>query len=256
MMRQFACCAAIVALFVVFVQTAPADEPHYYTAGHADLGLGDEDELELHLHCHEHATVDGVMLDDAEEYNPADAVIVVPESTKNYLHDQGGADAVTAAKLSLSEGADYWFLPDIVSLASQLNAPHFGLGAEDVYTGVFDDDMLNLTLKAMPVSPEGGQFAMSYLGDWLMTTADGISENDTYQGIPVGFHDHPKWMFTKPGTYQLTFEASAYQGGTLVTNVNTFTFQVVPEPGILVLLVSAIGFGVGMMALRRRRQRA
>jgi surface-anchored protein len=229
----------------------------YYTAGHADLGLGDGDALELHLHCHAGATVDGIVLPDpGQEYPPTTAVIVVPESTVNYVHSIGGANADVAANMGLSVGNDYWLLPDTLTLATTLHAPQFGLGAEDLNSGVFDGDSLTLSLLSMSGSGPmaGGQFGLQNSDSWFITTADGITASDTIEGIPVGLHEHFNWYFTKPGDYEMTFEVSALVGGVPESDINTFTFQVVPEPSSLVLLASAISAGVMLFIFRRRQE--
>jgi surface-anchored protein len=238
-------------------------EVRYYTEGHADLGLGDEDALELHFHAHGGAIVDGVPVDDAGlELSPSEVVIVVPESTKNYARDVlGGAQGSIPAALGLPQGADYWFLPESNDStgggAAALHSPFFGLGAEDVSSGVFDGDIdgivinpdgiINLSL----ISKEGpGHVAVGTSSHgWYMSTADGISpDQDKIEAIFVGTHSHLAWYFSQPGTYQLTFQASAAIAGETVTNQNTYTFQVVPEPSVLVLLalaaVPAIVFAV------------
>ena len=70
----------------------------------------------------------------------------------------GGASADIASHLGIATGADYWFLPDNNSVpggAAALHAPFFGLGTEDVDPGVFDNDLLNLTLLSLS-GPDGG----------------------------------------------------------------------------------------------------
>jgi surface-anchored protein len=255
MIRHIIHLTTALTLIGILSQSAPAVS--YYTEGHADLGLGDEDELELHFHAHSGATINGLPLIEDQEYEPGDVVIVVPKSTKNYVHGIGGATAAIAAHLGLVAGEDYWFLPetnDGAGGAAALHAPNYGLGAEDITAGVFDDDLFNLTLLAMS-GPMDGQFGLeNYENGWLMSTADGISGSDKVEGIPVGAHEHLNWYFTKPGLYEFTFRASAAIGGETVLNDNTFTFQVVPEPGIFALLASALCSG--MIAFKYRRLKA
>lgn len=227
----------------------------YYTGGHGDLGLGDGDALELHLHCHAGAMVDGVLLAADQEFNPADAVIVVPESTKDYIHSQGGADPTVADNLGLGIGENYWFLPQSeigAGGAAALHSPFLGIGAEDMNLGVFEGDIIDLTLLAMS-GPAGGQVGMDQSGTWFMTTKDGISSDDKIEGFPVGGHDHFKWYFTKPGIYELTFEASATRNVILETDVNTYTFLVMPEPGGFALLATGICTCVGFLLFRKTR---
>jgi surface-anchored protein len=243
----------------VFVPAIVHAEIHYYTEGHADLGLGDGDELELHVHTHNGAIVDGIEVNDPSgglEFAPTDVVIVVPESTKNYARSQGGATAEIASHLGLSMGSDCWFLPETNTGeggAAELHSPFFGLGAEDVYAGVFDDNQLKLSLFSMS-GPVGGQVAVgTYDNGWYISTADGISPDaDKIDNIPVGVHAHLNWFFSQPGTYQLTFQASAAVGGEARANESTYTFQVVPEPGAIALLASATMAGAVLMFRKRK----
>ena len=67
---------------------------------------------------------------------------------------------------------------------------------------------------------------MSQSGTWLMSTADGISNDDKITNFYVYGHDHAKWYFSRPGVYKLTFQSSATIGGEPVTKSDTFTFLV------------------------------
>jgi surface-anchored protein len=88
---------------------------------------------------------------------------------------------------------------------------------------------------------------------WYMSTADGISgDQDKIEDIPVGLHAHLSWYFSKPGLYQVTFQASAAVGGVPETNENTYTFQVVPEPSTLALLASATCAGFVFIFRRKK----
>jgi surface-anchored protein len=254
-----------IAIVITHFSAPVRAELHHYTEGHADLGLGEGDELELHVHAHNGATVDGILVDDGtgdpdggQEYEPTDIVIIVPESTRYYVHATlGGASADIASHLGIATGADYWFLPDNNSVpggAAALHAPFFGLGTEDVDPGVFDNDLLNLSLLSIS-GPEGGQFGLgSHENGWFMSTSDGItSDADKIEDIPVGTHAHLGWYFSLPGEYQLTFQTSALVGGALVTNENTYTFQVVPEPSTILLLTSSLSAVAMAYVIRRRK---
>ena len=86
---------AIVLSCIVFIPS-PVLATSYYTEGHADLGLGEGSSLGLEVHCHAGTTVDGVPIDgvafpEGIGYEPTDIVIVVPDSTRDYVNSQGGA---------------------------------------------------------------------------------------------------------------------------------------------------------------------
>jgi surface-anchored protein len=248
---------------IVSILSLPLSAASYYSKGHADLGLGDGEELELHLHCHKGAIVDGVALTADEEFAPNEVIILVPESTKNYVHGSGGAAPQTfAGMLGLNMGDDYWFLPqdaDGEGGAVALNAPDFGIGAEDIAPGVFDGGLEpntgRFSLKLLSMAfPAGGQFGLQdYDSGWFMSTANGISGDDRIDDIPVGAHAHLNWYFTKPGVYELTFAVSAMRDGVPESDINTFTFQVVPEPGSLTLLLSAISAALLAFVSRRTK---
>lgn len=81
----------------------------------------------------------------------------------------------------------------------------------------------------------GGHFALweSELGNLTtyFNTSDGIGANDERPTIPAGAHSHFNWGFTKPGSYDLTFEARGklnpqFSGGVFTSAQKTFRFQV------------------------------
>lgn len=90
---------------------------------------------------------------------------------------------------------------------------------------------------------------------WV-ASADGLDGRDELHQIPRS-HSHYNWAFTHPGSYEIDIQARTFMGpnsgsGTEVTsNVETFHFQVVPEPGSAALL--ALG-AVSLAARRRRRK--
>lgn len=232
--------------------------PYVYSAGHADIGLGDAATLELHLHAHGGATINGVPLAADAEYAPTDALIRVPESTYNYIVSQGGRNASPAwDPIGVAAGQPYWFLPFSNSGpagAAALGAPFLGIGAEHVDLGVFDGNKLYLRLIASGGTgpAAGGHFSAWIPGpDFYMATSDGISAADEIE-VSVGGHDHYAFGFTKPGIYELTFEVRGTVGGSPVTDTATFHFEAVPEPGTLALLGTA-GALVSLVAYRRRR---
>jgi len=89
-----------------------------------------------------------------------------------------------------------------------------------------------------------------------VASADGLDGKDEWHQIPRS-HSHYNWAFTEPGYYEIDIQARTLLGpdsgsGTQVmSNVETFHFQVVPEPSTA--LFGAIG--VAALALRRHRRR-
>jgi surface-anchored protein len=257
-MLRYSSCFSFACIFVA-LSALPVLGASYYTQGHADLGLGEGDELELHVHCHAGAVIDGEAIGEDQEFDdPSEVYIVVPVSTKNYIHSIGGATTIVANKLGLSAGDDYWYLPEIGSGnpgSAELQSPNFGLGSEDINPGIFDSNGLTLSLTGMS-GPDGGNFGLeNYEHGWLMCSNDGITVADTIYGLPTGsLHEHLNWYFTKSGLYELTFKVSATTvGGVYQEDTKTFYFQVVPEPHCILLLASAISACVAMSIIRRYR---
>jgi surface-anchored protein len=247
------------ASFVVLALVASAASAQVvYSRGHADLGLGAGANLELHLHAGSNALIDGVALGGTGgEFAPDEVIVNVPYSTYSYVQANGGRNADPAyAAIGVPAGQSYWFLPSGGSLSGTLEAPHLGMGATDVDSGHFDNNMLYLRLTGMTGTgpAAGGHFSMWLAPDFYMSTVDGISALDQV-AVGVGAHDHANWGFTMPGTYELTFEARAQVGGQWQTDVGTFTFNVqpVPEPATWMLGLSALAMlGIAVPRLRNR----
>lgn len=230
-----------------------------YTSGHGDLGLGEGTKLEPHIHLHAGAFVNGAPLPADGEYEPDALSIVVPQSTFNFVVDNGGrAAGVDWDPIGVAAGEGYYYLPESSGGpggATALGAPFFGIGAEEVTPGHFDNDSLTLTLTNA-VMPAGGQFSMWQNGispTFYMSTNDGISSADafTLTNIALSDHDHVNWGFTTAGTYVLTFEVSAMVGGIPETASADFTFFV-PEPSTYGLLAG--GLTLAIVAIRRKRR--
>lgn len=254
----FAIAAVAAAVALLGAADSARAYPYVYSAGHADIGLGDADTIELHLHAHGGAVINGVPLAADAEYPPADALIRVPQSTYNYIVSQGGRNASPAwDPIGVVAGEPYWFLPFSNSGpagAAALGAPFLGIGAEHVDLGVFDGDKLFLRLVAAGGSgpAAGGHFSAWIPGpDFYMATSDGISAADEIE-VSVGGHDHYAFGFTKPGIYELTFEVRGTVGGNPVTDTATFHFEAVPEPGALAMLGCAGALLAGVVYRRRR----
>ncbi|NGO40590.1 hypothetical protein G4L39_14480 [Limisphaera ngatamarikiensis] len=161
--------------------------------GHADVGVAFSDgELEMHVHH-----------DEWGEFHPDEVWLKVAASARTAV------PSAPAFAFLGDPGTALWILP-----ASQRPDLLFlGLGAEEVAPGVFSGDVLRVTLKHW----EGpGHFIVYQLDNfgtptvWI-NTRDGVDTND-YVPLPAGGHIHVNWVFSAPGFYRLTFQAS----GTLV----------------------------------------
>lgn len=229
--------------------------PMNYILGHAHIGIDYDAGAGLDLHFHaEGATLDGTLYPD-NGFEPGQIVTVVPETTQQIkpvgsLSFLGVADGETYCRLSY----------DPVDCAVE-GTPFFGFGTEEIADGTFVNDRVTFALTGVVSAPTGGYFSL-YKGDGtrLMDTADEVPlkpipfDNDSFS-FPTGTHGHYNFAFSAPGTYQLEFTAlGALAAGGTASDSAVFTFQVVPEPGTVVLLLS--GGTIGLRVLRRRKRTA
>lgn len=191
-----------------FLGTAMLDRDHI------DLGIGFEDNsFDLHLHD-----------EDAEvEYDPREAALVVGEAALANRAMGSEFDFIGVAA-----GQPIYVLPQV----EDVELPFLGVGAEEIGSGVFQSDSIELRLKSV-AGP--GQFSLWQSGvntpTVSMASADGISESDRVLVI-AGGHQHFNWGFTQPGTYQVAFETIAIlPNGVEVRSGDTvYTFIVNSDP--------------------------
>lgn len=231
-----------------------------FTSGHGDLGLGEGVELEPHVHLDAGAVVNGVALLDEAEFETDEIRIFVPDSTRDFIVGNGGRPADSAwDAIGVGAGESFWFLPESnagAGGAATLGAPFFGIGGEEIDLGVFDGNVINLTLTgaAMPAGAAFSLWTNSGFGpDFSMSTVDGISALDTISlDLDTADHAHFNFGFTNAGLYDLTFEVSALEGGNPVSATGTYSFLVsVPEPSSAAALFGLVSLGFAF--LRRRR---
>jgi surface-anchored protein len=183
---------------------------------HVDIGVNYEDGAwDLHIHDE---------TNDAE-YAPGDAILQV-----------NGAAQTTVSSNPLfnflgAPGSDLWLLPNTQTPGLLF----LGFGAEEMQSAVFD------------FNPVGEPQV-------LMNSADGFSANDVFNGVP-GSHSDVNWVFSAPGVYTVSFEASGtLADGNAFTRSGpvSYTFQVVPEPGTWALMGLGLAGLLGTQARRRR----
>lgn len=208
----------------LLVASLPALAQGVLTNEHTDVDVGYDpasNQWSLILHDETHD----------QELDPALTVIQV------------GTEAFRQAPAFFGGGMAY-ILPQI----HNPNLVSLGTSGEDVELGIFNNNEMTLTLKAIDGPGSFALYSVSGLGTTtvFMDTQDGISAADRVI-VPAQGHSEYNWAFSQPGHYTLTFEGS----GILNDGLNTPTasepvayhFQVVPEPGAWALA------GVGTLAL-------
>ena len=136
------------------------------------------------------------------------------------------------SELGAAPGEPVWILPQ--TLNSDIT--FLGYRTDDIdpneITALFGTAFIGLKLTEVRGSgPDRGGFFSAYqigLGapDFQYTSADGFN-NDTVAPIPLGAHAHFNWAFTKPGEYQVKFEAEGdHKTGVVTNGSGTFTFFV------------------------------
>ena len=186
------------------------------STGHTDVGIVYEDNTwNLHIGRHEDSP--------PAEYAPSEAILQVAPAAKTSI------PANPTFRFLGESGASIYVLPEVQNPALLF----LGLGTEELASGLFLNDQVTLSLKAV-TGP--GQFFVYDVGALgtptvFMNSRDGSSSDDAVT-LTAGGHRHVNWAFNAPGSYQVTFEAS----GTLATDNQftssgpvTYTFKVLGE---------------------------
>ncbi len=163
-------------------------------------------------------------------YEPGDVILEVGNAAYT------NTSAFNSTIVSLL-GSNAWILP-VGGKATQLGVIDGGV-ARSGFAGAATFTMLG----AGPNNP--GNFALfaSDSSISLFSTGDTVGTNSF--SLPGG-HVHYNWGFSAPGIY--TFDMQATYGG-LQSAVETYTFNVVPEPSTYALL----GAGAGILLMARYR---
>lgn len=223
-----------------------------WTSGHGDIGVALEDdgngpEFHLHAHLHGGAVVDGITLTADEEYDAGQIIINVPLLTKISAPDNAALTAGTGA----STGGDLWILSQNNPGSDPL--PFVGFGTEELNPADWVTD-ISFTLGAV-TSPSGS-------GDFSLWQPDGVGGFNFYfstqngnntLNMLAGVHDHFNFGFTEAGSWlvELTTAGTHITEGPL-SDTQTFTFNVVPEPSAYAALVGLAA--LGLVSARRRRR--
>lgn len=216
-----------------------------YTEGHADLGMIEEgNELEPHFHSEDDAVINGVVTPD-EEFEADEIAVIVPVSVLGT--DFGTSDFQDIPEaIGLTQGDPFYNLYQAQADANATSSPWLGLGTEEGEPTAFVGGTVDVSLTGLS-GP--GEFALWRDAEGVIwDSLDGTGADDEVT-LLVGGEEHYHWAFTETGTYKLTVTVEGQLiGGAPESATSTYTFVVVPEPGVAAML----GLG-GLAALRRRR---
>jgi surface-anchored protein len=206
---------------------------------HVDIGIAYEDGAwDLHIHDE----------DNDVEYEPGDAILQVNAGAETTVSSNPLFNFLGTA------GSATWILPAV----EDPSLLFLGFGAEEIESGLFVGDTLNMYLRGVSGPGEFALFDFDGLtGDprVFMNSRDGFTAADLFVA-PAGGHTHLNWAFSAPGTYTVSFEASGILAdGNVFTSSGPvdYTFHVVPEPDTWALL----GLGaLGLVFCKARRRAA
>lgn len=193
----------------------------YYLAEHGDFEIAYEDgELALHIHLHKHAVVDGNELEEDTEFTPEQLIIVATEAAEIHRPD----DAVWEAT-GVHADEELWVLPQ----QDKAGLPAFGFSSENIPTGVFVGDMVQLRLRAIQGPGDFSLWENNAFG--IPAFHFSTHEDQLDADFSVGLHAHFNWGFSAVGDYILVFEAKAeLLTGEMLEALSIFNFKVTEIP--------------------------
>ncbi len=138
-----------------------------------------------------------------------------------------------------SPGSPVWILPQ----TEDPNLLYLGIATEEIDSGVFVGDTITLSLSNVTGPGNFSLYQEAGFGvvNVFMNSGDGITSADSL-ARSTGGHEHFNWAFTAPGIYTVDLIASGtLEGSGLFTSSGpvSYTFEVVPEPGTVGLLIVA-----------------
>jgi len=218
---------------------APLSAADVFSGGHGDIGVGLEDGTDFHLHPHLHggAIVNGSALPGDTEYEAGDLIIRVPQSTEIVV----GADIDAAG---VEAGESLWVLPQ--SNPGTNTIPFLGLSTDHLNSADWSTD-ITFSLVGV-ISPSGnGTFSLwqsdglGSLDFYFSSAGAGLTVDNNSLLLAAGVHDHYNWGFSETGTWQVELTASGTHN-TLsdMSDTQTFTFNVVPEPSTVGVILGAV----------------
>ena len=178
---------------------------------------------------------------DSGHYEPADVLLEVGNAA--YRSSDGFSADITTLL-----GANAWILPVDLEVANSLGLIEAGVARTGFPDAVPVRPVTFTMVAAGAANP--GNFALFTAGSSIRLSATGSAVGTSSFSITTG-HIHYNWGFSAPGTYTFDLKASYTDAtfGALESAVETYTFNVIPEPSSGALLL--LGF-VGWVATRKR----
>ena len=209
------------------------------SSGHADVfeveyTQADTNPPTLHLGVHT----------DLTHYEPANVVLQVKNAA--YTSTTGLPGDITTIL-----GSSAWILPADTEQAALLGVLEGGVARANFPVG---SGTLTFTMLGAGAS-NPGNFALFTSGNSLRLSAVGDTVQSGTFGLTSG-HTHFNWGFSAPGIYTFDMQASFVDPnyGPVQSAVETYTFEVVPEPSSIAL--AGLGAAGILAAGWRRRRRA
>jgi surface-anchored protein len=203
------------------------------SSGHADIfeveyeKIG-PDKPTLHLGVHT----------DAGHFEPADVLLEVKNSAFS-------STSLFLSSITTILGANAWILPVDLEQADILSLIEAGVAK----AGFLDAGPVTFTMVAAGTA-NPGNFALFNSSSAIRLSATGSEVGTSSFSITTG-HIHYNWGFSDPGTYTFDLKASYEDAdfGVLESAVETYTFNVIPEPSSGALLLIGLA---GWVAARKR----
>ena len=196
------------------IPTISSDHVDIFEAEYEQVGT---DAPTIHLGVHT----------DTGHYEPADVLLEVGNAA--YRSSDGFSADITTLL-----GANAWILPVDLEQAANLGLIEAGVAKAGFPAGSVTFTMVG----AGPANP--GNFALFTAGSSIRLSATGSEVGTSGFSITTG-HIHYNWGFSAPGTYTFDLKATF---GALESAVETYTFNVIPEPSSgALLLIGLAGWG-------------
>jgi len=233
---QYRTIQTLIALLVLSLPAIQAQAATVISSGHVDIFEAEYEQdgtnaPTVHLGVHT----------DMGHYEPADVILEVGSAALTTI------SALSSGLISLL-GESAYILPVDLELATSLGLLEAGVGR----AGFPDSGALNFTLVAAG-STNPGNFALFTTSNAIRLSTTGSTVGANSFSI-VSSHIHYNWGFSAPGTYTFDMQASYTDPdfGPLQSPVETYTFNVIPEPSSGALLLAGMAAVAG---LRRRIRR-